>query len=125
MNHQRQNRRLLPQRQTERALVKRLHRPIHRPRPLREEDHRHLIPQILPAPQQRPRRLLLHRRQLDRLAGRVKLEGIALVVTKVYFDKNGRLKAEVGLAKGKKQHDKRATEKERDWQRDKARLLRG
>ena len=72
----------------------------------------------------RPRRLLLHRRQLDRLAGRVKLEGIALVVTKVYFDKNGRLKAEVGLAKGKKQHDKRASERDKDAKREIERAMR-
>jgi len=72
----------------------------------------------------RPRKLLLHRRQIDRLAGRVKLEGFSMVVTKIYFDANGRLKAELGLAKGKKQYDKRATERDRDAKRDIARAMR-
>jgi SsrA-binding protein len=71
----------------------------------------------------RERKLLLHRRQIDRLAGRVKLEGYSLIVTKVYFDANGRLKAEVGLAKGKKQHDKRATAREQDAKREIARAM--
>ena len=72
----------------------------------------------------RAKKLLLHRRQIDRLAGRVKLEGFSLVVTKVYFDKNGRLKAELGLAKGKKQHDKRSTERDKDAKREIARAMR-
>jgi SsrA-binding protein len=72
----------------------------------------------------RPRKLLLHRRQIDRLAGRIKLEGLTLVVTKIYFDKNGRLKAELGLAKGKKMHDKRATSREKDAKREIARAMR-
>ena len=72
----------------------------------------------------RDKKLLLHRRQIDRLAGRVKLEGFSLVVTKIYFDGNGRLKAELGLAKGKKQHDKRATERDRDAKREIARAMR-
>ncbi len=72
----------------------------------------------------RERKLLMHRRQIDRLAGRVKLEGYSLVVTKIYFDANGRLKAEVGLAKGKKQHDKRATERDKDAKREIARAMR-
>ena len=72
----------------------------------------------------RPKKLLLHRRQLDRLAGRIKLEGFSLVLTKVYFDPNGRLKAELGLAKGKKQHDKRSTERDKDAKREIARAMR-
>jgi SsrA-binding protein len=72
----------------------------------------------------RPRKLLLHRRQIDRLAGRIKLEGLTLVVTKIYFDKNGRLKSELGLAKGKKLHDKRATSREKDAKREIARAMR-
>lgn len=72
----------------------------------------------------RPRKLLLHRRQIDRLAGRVKLEGLTLVVTKIYFDKNGRLKAELGLAKGKKLHDKRASSRDQDAKREIARAMR-
>jgi SsrA-binding protein len=71
----------------------------------------------------RTRKLLLHRHQIDHLAGAVERRGYTLVPLKLYW-KNGRAKLEIGLARGKKQHDKRATEKERDWQRDKARLLR-
>jgi len=72
----------------------------------------------------RTRKLLLHRHQIDHLAGAVERRGYTLVPLRLYW-KAGRAKLEVGLARGKKQHDKRATEKERDWQRDKARLLRG
>jgi SsrA-binding protein len=72
----------------------------------------------------RPRKLLLHRRQIDRLAGRIKLEGLTLVVTKIYFDTNGRLKAELGLAKGKKLHDKRADLRKKDDEREMARAVR-
>ncbi|HUN27567.1 MAG TPA: SsrA-binding protein SmpB [Steroidobacteraceae bacterium] len=71
----------------------------------------------------RTRKLLLHRHQLQQLIGSVERRGYTLVPLELYW-KSGRAKIEVGLAKGKKQHDKRATEKERDWQRDKARLLR-
>ena len=72
----------------------------------------------------RPKKLLLHRRKIDRLAGRVKLEGFSLVVTKIYFNAAGRLKAELGLAKGKKLHDKRATSREKDAKREIARAMR-
>lgn len=71
----------------------------------------------------RTRKLLLHRSQLSGLVGAVERKGYTLVPLELYW-KDGRAKLEVGLAKGKKQHDKRAVEKERDWQRDKARLLR-
>ncbi len=71
----------------------------------------------------RTRKLLLHRSQLQHLIGAVERRGYTLVPLELYW-KNGRAKAEVALAKGKKQHDKRAVEKERDWQREKARLLR-
>jgi SsrA-binding protein len=70
----------------------------------------------------RTRKLLLNRRELDRLTGLVERRGYAVVALEMYW-KKGRVKLAIGLAKGKKQHDKRATEKERDWQRDKARLL--
>ena len=70
----------------------------------------------------RTRRLLLHRKELDRLTGLVERRGYALVALELYWSR-GRVKLKVGLAKGKKQHDKRATEKERDWQRDKARIM--
>jgi SsrA-binding protein len=71
----------------------------------------------------RSRRLLLHRRELDKLIGATEREGYTLVPLSLYW-KRGRAKLALGLAKGKKQHDKRATEKSRDWQRQKARLLR-
>ena len=72
----------------------------------------------------RTRKLLLHHSELQRLIGAVERRGYTLVPLELYW-KDGRAKLQVGLAKGKKQHDKRAVEKERDWQRDKARLLRG
>ena len=71
----------------------------------------------------RTRKLLLHRSQLSGLVGAVERKGYTLVPLELYW-KDGRAKLQVGLAKGKKQHDKRATEKDRDWQRNKARLLR-
>ena len=72
----------------------------------------------------RTRKLLLHRDELDRLIGAVERKGYSLVPTAMYWRK-GRAKLEIALAKGKKAHDKRAALKERDWQRDKQRLLRG
>ncbi|HET6725165.1 MAG TPA: SsrA-binding protein SmpB [Gammaproteobacteria bacterium] len=72
----------------------------------------------------RTRKLLLHRHELDRLIGAVERKGYTLVPLALYW-KGGRAKLEVGLAKGKKQHDKRATEKARDWERQKARILKG
>ncbi len=71
----------------------------------------------------RTRKLLLNRSELQGLIGAVERRGYTLVPLELYW-KNGRAKLQLGLAKGKKQHDKRATEKDRDWQRDKARLLR-
>ncbi|HEY6483687.1 MAG TPA: SsrA-binding protein SmpB [Steroidobacteraceae bacterium] len=71
----------------------------------------------------RTRKLLLHRSELSGLIGAVERKGYTLVPLELYW-KDGRAKLQVGLAKGKKQHDKRAVEKDRDWQRDKARLLR-
>jgi SsrA-binding protein len=71
----------------------------------------------------RVRKLLLNRVEIDRLVGAVEREGYTLVPLELYW-KQGRAKVRIGLAKGKKQHDKRATEKDRDWQRDKSRLLR-
>ncbi|HEV7632877.1 MAG TPA: SsrA-binding protein SmpB [Steroidobacteraceae bacterium] len=72
----------------------------------------------------RSRKLLLQRSEIDHLVGAVEREGYTLVPLELYWNR-GRAKLRVGLAKGKKQHDKRATDKDRDWQRDKARLLRG
>ncbi|HEC16849.1 MAG TPA: SsrA-binding protein SmpB [Sedimenticola sp.] len=70
----------------------------------------------------RTRKLLMHRRELNKLIGLVERKGFTLVPTAMYW-KRGRAKLEIGLAKGKKQHDKRTTEKERDWKRDKQRIL--
>jgi SsrA-binding protein len=71
----------------------------------------------------RTRKLLMHAREIDRLIGAVERSGYTLIPLDMHFSK-GRIKLEVGLAKGKKQHDKRDTEKERDWQREKQRLIR-
>ena len=71
----------------------------------------------------RTRKLLLNASELSRLIGAVERRGYTIVPLDLHW-KDGRVKLEIGLAKGKKQHDKRATEKDRDWQRDKARLLR-
>jgi SsrA-binding protein len=71
----------------------------------------------------RPRKLLLHRRQIDKLMGAIQREGYTVIPLKVYFNDKGRAKVELGLGKGKKLHDKRETEKTRDWNRDKARIL--
>jgi SsrA-binding protein len=71
----------------------------------------------------RTRKLLLHRSQIDRLVGAVERRGYTVVPLELYW-KDGRAKLQIGLAKGKKQHDKRATEKDRDWERDRARLMR-
>ncbi|MCZ6804636.1 MAG: SsrA-binding protein SmpB [Proteobacteria bacterium] len=72
---------------------------------------------------QRTRKLLLHRGELNRLIGAVERKGFALIPTALYW-KNGKVKLELGIARGKKSHDKRETEKDRDWQRQKARLMR-
>jgi SsrA-binding protein len=72
----------------------------------------------------RTRKLLAHRNELDRLTGLVERKGYTLVALELHWSK-GRAKLAVGLAKGKKQYDKRATEKDRDWERDRARVLKG
>lgn len=72
----------------------------------------------------RPRRLLLHRRQIDKLIGATQRQGYTVVPLKIYFNERGRAKVELGLGKGKQAHDKREAVKERDWKRDQARLLR-
>lgn len=72
----------------------------------------------------RPRKLLLHQREISRLTGAVERQGMTLVPLSIYFNSHGRAKVELALAKGRQAHDKRAAIKERDWKRDKARLLR-
>lgn len=72
----------------------------------------------------RARRLLLHRREIDKLAGAVEREGMTIVPLKLYFDERGRAKIEIALARGKKLHDKRETLKKRSWERERGRLMR-
>ena len=78
----------------------------------------HVVPEA-----RRTRKLLLHRNEIDRLVGAVERKGYTLVPLALYWKKN-RAKCEIGLARGKQEHDKRSTEKDRDWQRDKSRILR-
>ncbi len=71
----------------------------------------------------RPRKLLLKHREIAKLARGVEREGMTIVPLKLYFNEKGRAKIEVALARGKQAHDKRETEKQRDWNREKSRLL--
>jgi SsrA-binding protein len=71
----------------------------------------------------RNRKLLLNKKEINKLTGRINREGFTLVPTKIYF-KKGKVKVEIGVAKGKKEYDKRHTKKSRDWNRDKARYFR-
>ena len=73
----------------------------------------------------RPRRLLLHKRQINKLIGATQREGFTVIPLKIYFNDQGRAKVELGLGRGKKLHDKRATERDRTWSRDRARVMRG
>ena len=72
----------------------------------------------------RPRKLLLHKREISKLIGSIKRGGYTLIPLSIYFNQRGLAKVEVALARGKKMHDKRETEKERDWKREQGRLLR-
>lgn len=72
----------------------------------------------------RPRKLLLHKNQLNKMIGAVQRKGTTIVPLEVYFNTRGIAKVALGIAVGKKQHDKRETEKKRDWQREKSRLMR-
>lgn len=72
----------------------------------------------------RPRKLLLKKRELGKLAGAIQRRGLTIVPLKIYFNRRGLAKVEIALARGKKLHDKRQTEKDRSWQREKGRLLR-
>ena len=71
----------------------------------------------------RPRKLLLHAKEIAKIAQGVEREGMTIVPLKIYFNDRGRAKIEIALARGKKLHDKRETEKQRDWNREKGRLL--
>ena len=72
----------------------------------------------------RPRELLMRKREIARLSGQIQTKGITLVPLSLYFNDRGIAKCEIALVKGKKQHDKRQSEKDRDWSRQKAKLLR-
>src|SRR5580704_370239 len=72
----------------------------------------------------RPRKLLLHKRQIAKLAAAVDREGMTIVPLRMFFNDKGRAKLEIALARGKKLHDKRETEKKRTWEREKSRLMR-
>jgi|SRR5579862_1256643 SsrA-binding protein len=72
----------------------------------------------------RPRKLLLHKSQINKLSGAVEREGMTIVPLKLYFNTKGRAKVEIALARGKKLHDKRETLKKRSWERERGRLLR-
>ena len=87
------------------------------------------IPEYLQANQfnhetKRPRRLLLRKRQIAKLIGAVQRDGMTLIAMKLYFNARGRVKLELALAKGKKLHDKRETDKQRDWERERGRIMR-
>lgn len=71
----------------------------------------------------RPRKLLLHRKEIDKLLGLIAREGYTIIPTKMFFDERGRAKLEIALAKGKKLYDKRETIKKRDWDKQKQRLM--
>jgi SsrA-binding protein len=72
----------------------------------------------------RARRILMHRRQINKFIGAVQREGRTLIPLRLYFNARGMAKLELGLAKGKKNHDKREAEKTRDWNREKSRVMR-
>ena len=72
----------------------------------------------------RRRKLLLHKKQIDRLLGAIRRQGVTVVPLAIYFNERGRAKVELGLARGKRKADKRQAERDRDWQRSRARLLR-
>ncbi len=72
----------------------------------------------------RPRKLLLHRKEIGRLAGAIQRDGVTVIPLRIYFNDRGIAKIELGIGRGKKLHDKRETEKTRDWNRQKARLMR-
>ncbi|MCE2927711.1 MAG: SsrA-binding protein SmpB [Rickettsiales bacterium] len=74
--------------------------------------------------ERRPRKLLMHKRQINKLIGRLKVKGVTLVPLALYFNSRGMAKIKLGLGTGKKEYEKRDTIKQRDWQRDKARIMR-
>jgi SsrA-binding protein len=86
------------------------------------------IPEYLQAgrdnhPPKRPRKLLLHKRQIDKLAGAVEREGMTIIPLRLFFNERGRAKLELAVARGKKLHDKRETDRKRSWDRERGRLM--
>lgn len=73
----------------------------------------------------RPRKLLLHKKEISKIMGRINEKGLTLITLNLYFNKKGLAKLEIGIGKGKKLHDKRETIKQREWDRSKARILKG
>ncbi len=87
------------------------------------------IPEYLQAgrfnhPPKRPRKLLLHKRQINKLAGAVEREGMTIIPLRLFFNERGRAKLDLAVARGKKLHDKRETDKKRSWDRERSRLTR-
>lgn len=72
----------------------------------------------------RPRKLLLHKNEIKKIIGKIKIKGYTLIATSMYFNDKNIVKIELGLSRGKKQHDKRETIKQRDWQKEQGRLIR-
>jgi SsrA-binding protein len=73
----------------------------------------------------RPRKLLLHKREIKKIISKIRIKGYTLVALSIYFNEKNKIKVELGLAKGKKMHDKRETLKQKDWQRQQGQILRG
>lgn len=73
----------------------------------------------------RPRKLLLHKREIKKIIAKIRIKGYTLVALSMYFNEKNKIKVELGLAKGKKLHDKRETIKEKDWEREQGRMLKG
>ena len=73
----------------------------------------------------RPRKLLLHKREIKKIIAKIRIKGYTLVAMSMYFNEKNKVKVELGLAKGKKLHDKRETIKEKDWVREQGRVLKG
>ena len=79
---------------------------------------------ILNHPPLRPKKLLLNKKEIQKIIGKIKLKGYTMLALSVYFNKKNMIKVELGLSRGKKQHDKRQSIKEKDWQREQGRIIR-
>ena len=83
-----------------------------------------VVARVAPLRRPRPRKLLLHKREIGKLIGAVDRDGMTIVPLQIYFNDRGRAKVQIAIARGKKLHDKRETEKKRSWERERGRLLR-